>query len=286
MEPLKALFTGIGGGTTGGNRTVGAVKQLQPVGGGVKGRIVLGTLALVAFVVVAGCVGGTAWFVLDDSPLVTYGASPATVDEEGLDATGYREVNSTRITVDQSLAPLILIDRDVRLRTWVSVYARGVDLPANGTDGGGGSAPDGGQVDRSAGNPTLDPSEASVVTAFSMSSMEAGPVAFNPVVHATSPALVGESGVVIDYLEGWVPGNFTDVTVENSDRVRMLDRNTSVTTLSATVTDGGGGTAANVSIHLTRVTHEGNLVILVGVYPESRPDTGTEFRTLVEHVVH
>lgn len=244
-------------------------------------RILLGTLVVVAVVVVAGCVGGVVWVAVDDSPLVTYGASPAAVDDGGLERTGYREVHSTDVYLNQSLAPLILVDRDVSLRTWVSVYAKGVDLPEGGSGGG-----DGNPAGRSPGNTTLDPAEGSVVTLFSMSAMELGPVAANPLVHGTSPELLGGSGVVVDYLEGWVPGEFTDVTVESTDRVRMLDRDTRATELSATVTGADGGTGANVTLYLARVTHEGDLVILLGVYPASTPDTAGEFRTLVEHVVH
>lgn len=247
-------------------------------------RIALGTVAVALVVVVAGCFGGTLWLAFDDDPLVTYGAKPATVDGAGLAATDYREVATSDFYVTQSLAPLIVVDRDVRLRTHVAVYASGADLPTSGT-GPGAAEPAAPGNDRSPADTTIDVSDASVVTAISMSAMKLGPLEANPAVHATSPRLLGGSGFVVDYVEGWVPGNVTDVRVENSDRVEVLGKNTRVTTLSARLREDDRSTV-DVTMYLTRVTHQGDLVLLLGVYPQSDPDSGTTFLALVEHLEH
>jgi hypothetical protein len=242
------------------------------------GGVGLGAL-LVVFLVVAvviAAIGGIWWFVSDDSPLVYYDARPATVDEAGLAQTDYLAVNDTAFNL--SYSPVPFVGRDVRVRSWVTVYAKGVTPES--VSGRGASAAD---VDASVGS--IAGANTSLVTVFSMSALELGPVAFNPVVYASDPGLLNESGVLVERAENWLPSNVTDVTnvdLRSSRPVRMLGQETQLTTFTGELVLSNDS-RVDVRLYLARVVHEGELVIVFGIAPQSEDDRD-EFATLVENV--
>jgi|GEM_PF-6959250 len=266
----------------------------------------VGGVVLVVLVLVVAAIGGIWWFVTDDSPLLYYDARPAVVDDVALAETGYVAVNDTAFNLSYSVIPFV--GRDVRVRSWVSVYASGVDL-SNASAGGGGSAdfdPDantdsGSDAGRDSHPDPMAPPPAppappmvgvgnvSFVTVFSMSALQAGPVALNPVVYATDPGLLDESGVLLDRAETYLPRDVTDVTnvdVRSSRDVRLLGAETEMTTFTGELALAGATgepVAAEVQFYLARTVRNGELVVVLGVTPRRGGDEGT-FATLVEHV--
>jgi hypothetical protein len=268
---------------------------LGGLGIGVGGTVLVVLLIIVAFV------GGVWWFVTDDAPLAYYDARPAVVDEATLAETEYRAINDTAFNV--SYAPIPFVKRDVRARTWVTVYASGVRLPNSSTASGTGSgnATVGNATTLPANGTTADASvdlaNVSLVTVSSMSALKLGPVALNPVVHGTSPDLLDASGVLIDRAEAYLPRNVTDVSnvdVRSSRDVTMLGTETEMTTLSGELTfddenastDGstpGGLDSVAVQFYVARVVRQGELVVVFGVAPPNQ-DNEAAFATLVEGV--
>jgi len=259
-----------------------------------------GTILVVLLIVVA-VVGGVWWFVTDDAPLAYYDARPAVVDEATLAETEYRAINDTAFNV--SYAPIPFVERDVRARTWVTVYASGVRLPNSSTASAAGS---GNAAVRNAttlpanettAGASVDIANVSLVTVSSMTALKLGPVALNPVVHGTSPELLDASGVLIDRAETYLPRNVTDVSnvdVRSSRDVTMLGTETEMTTLSGELTfvdenastDGsapGGPDSVAVRFYVARVVQRGELVVVFGVVPPNQDDEAA-FASLVEGV--
>jgi hypothetical protein len=255
----------------------------------------VGGVVLVVLVLVVAAVGGIWWFVTDDSPLLYYDARPAVVDDVALAETGYVAVNDTAFNLSYAVIPFV--GRDVRVRSWVSVYASGVDL-SNASTGGGGDTDFDADASRGGGSDPMAPPPAppmvgvgnvSFVTVFSLSALQAGPVALNPVVYATDPGLLDESGVLLDRAETYLPRDVTDVTnvdVESSRNVRLLGRETEMTTFTgALALEGAAGepVAVDVQFYLARTVRNGELVVVLGVTPRRGGDEAA-FATLVEHV--
>lgn len=267
-----------------------------------------GTAVVLALVLVVAAVAGVWLFVTDDAPLMYYDARPAAVGEEALAESGYAAVNDTAFNV--SYSPIPLVGRDVRVRTWATVYASGVTLPngsvapappsgnataapANAT---GNNAPTGVSADppnATAANASVDVGNASLVTVFSMSALKLGPAAFNPVVYAADPGLLDTSGVLIDRAETYLPRNVSrvsNVDVRSSRGVTMLGKETEMTTLTGELyfADGTGSTASGpdslaVEFYVARAVHRGELVVVFGVAPPGG-DSEAAFATLVEGV--
>lgn len=236
--------------------------------------LVLGVVGVVCLLVLAVLVGG--WlFITDDSRLLYYDSQPATVEESAVTQAGYTTVNTTEFNV--SYRPVPVVARNVSLRVWASVYVGGVTTdgrPAQNLSEGG--------------NVSVDVANTSAVTVFSMSSLELGPVAFNPLVYASDPGILNRSGLLIDQGETYLPRNVTNVTdlsVQSDRPVEMLGQETEMTTLSGTLRPTPESDPVNVTVYLARVTHEGDLVLAMGVAPVSG-DTAGEFETLVEGVRH
>jgi hypothetical protein len=121
-----------------------------------------------------------------------------------------------------------------------------------------------------------------------MSSLELGPVAFNPLVYASDPGVLDQSGFFIDQGESYLPANVTNVTdlsVQSDRPVTMLGKDTQMTRLSGSLTVSPDAEPVNVTVYVARVTHGGNLVMMVGIAPVSG-DVSDEFVTLAGSVRH
>lgn len=235
------------------------------------GGIGLGVLAVVFVVVlvIVAAIGGVAWFFLDPAPLLYYDARPAYVDDPGLEATGYKTLNSTDFTL--GYAP-ITGGKEVQMRTWTTVYVSGVEGPERDAVSG-----------NTSGNASVDIANASVVTVFSMSSLGLGPVHLNPLVYATDPGLLNESGILLDQAETYLPSNVTnvtDVSIRSERRITMLGQETGMTTLDGTL-ELSNETTIDVRLYVARVVHEGELVIAFGIAPQNRDVADHNFGTLV-----
>ncbi|MFC7078638.1 DUF6517 family protein [Haloarcula halophila] len=235
--------------------------------------IAVGFLVVIATVFVGG------WLVVtDDSPLLFYDSRPATVEEPAVSEAGYTSLNTT--SFNASYSPVPGVGRNVSLRVWVSTYVTGLSTE-NQTAGPPSETP-------TSGNATVDVANTSVVTVVSMSSLELGPVAFNPLVYGSDPRVLNQSGFFIDQGEAYLPSNVTnvtDLTVRSDSPVRMVGQDTQMSRLGGSVVASPEADPVNVTVYVARVIHEGDLVMLVGVTPASG-DASEEFGGLAEHVRH
>lgn len=236
--------------------------------GGIFGGVSLAAIVVVAVVllVVLAAVGGVVWFFVDDDPLLYYDARPATVDEGTLQETGYQRVNDTAFESEFTPIPE---GKPIVVRTWATLY---VDPGAERADG----------------NASFDPANASMVSVFSTSALQLGPVAFHPLVYASDPGLLDASGGLIDELETWLPedvASVTDVDVESTRDVELLGQETQMTTFTGELVleNDAGNDTVRVRMYLARTVKDGELVIVLGLGP---PDerTGDEFASMVEGV--
>lgn len=212
-------------------------------------------VVLVVLVVLVATVGGFWWLFLDDNPQLYYDARPAEVNDARLSGSGYERVGNTAFNV--SVTPIPRSVKGVHLRTWATLYAKGPALSSE--DPGGEQGPD----------QSVDPADGSVVAVFSTSALQVGPVAFNPLVYASDPGLLDDSGVLIEKLEDYLPANVsevTDVDVESSRDVEMLGQETQMTTFSGTLVLEEGS-EIRVRMYLARAVEDGELVIAMGIAP-------------------
>lgn len=204
-------------------------------------------------------------------------SAPVDVSRAGLDATGFTELNRTEVLVRPPV-PLVPRDRTVQVRAWVVVYGTGFpDAP----DGAPPTAADSVPRPVAAG----DPGDAAVVTVASMSALEAGPVALNPLVYATDPRLLSSVGPLVEFAEFWLAGDLVDLTVEGSDEIPVLGRETSVTRLGGRLV-APTGESADVRLSLVSVVHDGDLVVALGVFPNGSDEDDAAMRTLAGHLRH
>lgn len=246
------------------------------------GGVTLGVIVVVVVVilVVVAAIGGIWWFVTDERPLLYYDARPANVDANGLSDTGYQEINDTAFNI--SWSPIPLVGRDIRIRSWVTVYGKGETIEAVLNESG----EEGSQAamsNESVG--TVDPEGDALVTVFSMSALQLGPIAFNPVVYAADPGLLNTSGVLIDHAETWLPQNVTNVSnvdVRSTREVTMLGQETKMTTFDGQLMLENES-PIDVRIYLARTVKDGELVVALGIAPPDETSSA-EFATLVESI--
>jgi hypothetical protein len=204
-------------------------------------------------------------------------SAPVEVSPAGLTATGYAELNRTDVLVRPPL-PLVPHDRTVQVRAWVAVYGTGFpDAP----DGASSTAADSVPRPVAAG----DSEDAAVVTVASVSALEAGPVALNPLVYATDPRLLSSVGPLVEFAEFWLAGDLVDLTVEESEQIRVLGRETSVSRLGGRLV-APTGESVDVRLSLVSVVHDGDLVVAVGVFPNGSDEDDAAMQTLVAHLRH
>jgi hypothetical protein len=252
--------------------------------------VVLGAIPL------GGCLSG---------PLLVYGATPADVDPSVIRTADYAELDRTKFSVDRSSVPGVPVDTRIGLRGHLVVYVGGVDVDADAVSRLRAANAALERARRAAGDPEaattptsndtapeapfdvddVDPANASVVGVTSVSALQVGPVPFNPLVTASDPRLLGSSGYLIDYVEALVGANVTDLSVTNGAPVEMLGHDAQVMTLRGRVFDPDGR-SVEVSVFVSRVVDDGDLVTVFGVAPRSTDGAAERFRTLVEHVRH
>jgi hypothetical protein len=181
----------------------------------------------VASVLLAGCTGGTS----ESPPPIVADASPATLDDATLSATGYEHVSTTRGRLNTTVSARIQGDvtlsttRRVNATTVTAIYRRETDT--------------GPVVATLYSVPAVQPFENANLTKNPASGREA-------------------AAFVADY-------DVSDVEETGSRRVTLLGNETTLTTFAARGTANG----RSVAVRLTRVTvrHDGDYVTVVVVTP-------------------
>lgn len=197
-------------------------------------RGVLPSVALVGLVLVAGCSGS----LLDGS--YTFTSSPATVDDVAITETGFQElesrqfwVNRTRQINDQEV--------DVHVSNHAVLYTRSTEI--------------GGEQTPYAGFVTISSPQASVLGQ-----------PMNPLASMSNRELVERARSYVDEVGGDQFGELRDVREVDTSRRTVLGEETKVSRFHATGETRTGAPVEAV-LFVTKVTHGGDVVVLVGAYP-------------------
>lgn len=202
-------------------------------------------VGLVVLLASAGCLG----FVTGDQPLA-FAANATEVDDAALEQTGYRlaDSESPNSTVNVTAGGQT---REVTLSSQVRRYNRTVEL--------------GGGVEGDFARVTVYSTPAATVAGRSV----------NPLDDLSSERVVRR-------LVG-ASSSLSDVRYESNRSVTFLGESRNVSEYGAT--QRFEGTRTNVTIHLTTVEHDGDLVTVVAVHPE-RIDERSRIDTLLAGLRH
>lgn len=206
----------------------------------------LAVATVVVLLLSAGCLG-----VLTGSEPLEFTASPATVTDDALTEAGYQETDVEEQPIERDVT-VAGQERTVKVTNWVARYGRQVDLGPLGEQ------------------------ELGVFVLLSTPQVEVVGRTFNPVDDMSNRELLQE-----------LQGNFEGLEVgerTGSDQARLLGRETTVETYDGTATVEGR--EVDLRIRITRVTHEGDIVIAVGAYPAQFPEEGDRIETLLGGVTH
>lgn len=168
-----------------------------------------------------------------DGP-VTFSASEATVSEGALDETEYEEAKVTSSEVERSFSAGGQ-SKNVTVTNWVAMYERSVDLPVAGSQ------------------------RAAVFSAFSTPEVSVLGQSFNPVEDYSNRDLAELAQQQYSSLTiGEAVGNRS---------VQVLGESAEVTKFEGQATLQGGK-SVDVYVHVTKVNHDGDYVVAVGIYPQ------------------
>lgn len=176
-------------------------------------------------------------------------AEPATVSEEAWSEASYEEVGVEEEVVNRTFT-VAEQDREVSLTNWVATYERDLGLaesPAPGT-----------------------------VTVLSTPEISIAGQTVNPLGRMSDRELLETLLQRYDAISG--------VEQQGTRTVTVLGDEAQVTTFASTVEYRGQ--EVDVTIHLTSVTHEGDIVVGVAVHPEVMTPEQAGVDTMFEGTVH
>jgi hypothetical protein len=183
---------------------------------------------------------------------VTFSASKATVSDDALESTEYEESRVTSNEVERSFSGGGQ-SKNVTVTNWVAMYERSVDLPLGGNQ------------------------RAAVFSAFSTPEVSVLSQSFNPVEKYSNRDLAELAQKQYDSL--------TIGDAAGTRNVQMLGQSTEVTKFEGQATLQGGETI-DVYVHVTKVNHEGDYVVAVGIYPQKLDGEQEKVDTLLNGVEH
>ncbi|MEZ3143426.1 DUF6517 family protein [Halobaculum sp. MBLA0143] len=208
------------------------------------------TVGVVAMLLLTGCAATQEEFSFESAPATV---ADDAVSEAGYESTGGPETLTVNRTVDAGGQ-----QRDVTVTNYVTAYTRSVQI--------------GGQQRTLAG--------AAVFTTPSISLVGQE---FNPIADQSNRQLVQRAR---NRVQGRIDGNrIRDVSFVENRSATVLGRETTVGVFSGTTTVQG--VEVVLRIHVTRVKHDGDFVLVAGAYPQTlaadeRPRLETVFGA-VEH---
>jgi len=205
-------------------------------------------VVVLAILASAGCVD----VVLGDDLVLE--AEPAGVDQSALESTAFQPAGTDALQLDETVT-VAGQERVVRATNHLATYERPVDLPSVEQQGGAFvvvSTPDYAIAGRSA-NPVADMSNRELVDRF--------------------------RGQLEDQL-----GELRDVREVDERTEPVLGGAATVTTYAAD-TEFEGETIT-VNVHVTKVAHEDDVIVALGVHPEALQQQAPEIFSLMRGVEH
>jgi len=173
---------------------------------------------------------------------LSFSASPATVEADALAAADYAGGPPEQVTVNESVE-VGGASRQVTATTWTATY------DANGTP-------------------------ASLVVASTPDATVAGQ-SVNPLARLSGRELLERLAQEVDNAGGV---DLQDLEVVEREEREVLGTRTEVTTFATTASTEQGDVP--VRIHLASVSHEGDVVVLVGVDPEEVDERSTQLELM------
>lgn len=193
-------------------------------------------------------VGLSGCALLTGEPL-EFDASKATVSDTAQQAAGYEEVTVEPQTVTRTFT-VAEQEREVTLTNWIANYERDLGMvtsPAPGT-----------------------------VTVFATPEISIAGQTLNPVGSMSERELLE---LALQQYE-----DVSDPTEQGTRTVTVLGEVTTVTSYAATVEYQGQD--VDITLHLTRVKHEGDVIVAVGAHPALITGQQAEIDTMFEGIEH
>lgn len=203
-------------------------------------------LVLALAVLSAGCLG-----VLTGSEPAIFTASEAGVSESALDGTGF-EAEQTETRWDNRTVEVAGQEREVRVQSHVATYRNSVSV---GDDG----------------------------LTFGVFAVVATPQA-SVAGQAMNPIGRMEPRDLVEQVAQGSNGGFSDVQREGTRTTTVLGTETDLVRFSAVAERQGQ--EVPVYIEVTRVRHEGDFVVAIGVYPQDSAEMESQVETLFDGLKH
>lgn len=201
---------------------------------------------LAVLVLSSGCLG----VLVGDEPLA-FTASKATIDDGALADSGYEHEETKKLELNREVE-VGGESRDVEVTNWVAVYTKSVEIEGVGEQ------------------------QAAAVAVLSTPEVNVLGQTFNPVREMDNAELVER--VVSEHT------NVRNIEKVGSSTVTILGEETEVTKFSATIEVDGQ--EVDGYVHLGKVTHDGDIVLITGLYPEElsgEEENVLELMSAVEH---
>ncbi len=183
---------------------------------------------------------------------VSFSASQATVGDAALEETGYQHNSTKAMNVSRTFEGAGQ-SKEVEVTNWISEYHQRVGLPGVGEQ------------------------KVAVFAAFSSPQVDILGKSFNPLAKYDDRQLAQQFTSQLDSVRG--------VREVGSQNRTMLGKTTEVTKFEASVTTATG-IEFDAYLHVTKVKHEGDIVVAVGVYPQKLPGQEEKIYRLIRGVEH
>ncbi|WP_135851132.1 DUF6517 family protein [Halorussus salinus] len=183
---------------------------------------------------------------------VSFSASQATVSDAALEETGYQHNSTQAMNVSRTFEAAGQ-SKEVEVTNWISEYHQRVGLPGVGEQ------------------------KVAVFATFSSPQVEILGKSFNPLDKYSDRQLAQQFTSQLDSVSG--------VREVGSQNRTMLGKTTEVSKFEASVTTATG-IEFDAYLHVTKVKHEGDFVVAVGVYPQKLPGQEEKIYQLIRGVEH
>jgi len=183
---------------------------------------------------------------------VTFSASQATVSDDALEETGYQHNSTEPMNASRTFSAAGQ-SKEVEVTSWISEYHQRVGLPGVGEQ------------------------KVAVFATFSSPQVEVLGQSFNPLAKYDDRQLAQQFTSQLD--------SVSDVRKVDSQNRTMLGKTTKVSKFEASVTTATG-IEFDAYLHVTKVKHEGDFVVAVGVYPQKLPGQDQKVYRLLRGVQH
>lgn len=204
------------------------------------------TAAAVSLASLSGCTS----LVLGDR--AEFDAAKATVSEAGLEETDYEQRNSDQHTIEETVE-VAGVERTVVATTWITTYAKSVEL--QGTE-----------------------QEAAQFAVISTPAAEVAGRSFNPAESMSHEELLDRFGSQLENQ------GIDDIEHVDSRTEVVLGEEVEASTFETTTTFQGR--EIDLHVHVTTVTHEGDLIVAVGAHPAQLSQERTNAYTLMREIEH